>query len=82
MVARISVNANLFWISQTWPVTLRIQEQLFSGYTALPNTKETNLGSSDQEASPLEGKDTGLVLVPCSGMEVHPCNYFQWCGYF
>ena len=29
-----------------------------------PGSKETKLGSRDQEASP-SGKDTGLVLVPC-----------------
>ena len=31
---------------------------------------------------PLAGKNTGVVLVPFSRMEVHPCSYFQWCGYF
>ena len=44
--------------------------------------KETELGSSNQEASPSAGKNTGVVLVPCSHMEVHPYSYFQWCGYF
>ena len=28
------------------------------------DTKETELGSKDQEASPLAGKNTGVVLVP------------------
>ena len=23
-----------------------------------------------------------VVFVPCSRMEVRPCNYFWWCGYF
>ena len=40
------------------------------------------LGSSNQEASSSAGKNTGLVLVPCSRMEVCPYSYFQWCGYF
>ena len=30
-----------------------------------PDTKETKLGSSDQEVSPLAGKNTGIVLVSC-----------------
>ena len=72
----------LFWLSQIWPVTLRIQEEVFSGCTVLPDSKETELGGSDQEASPASGKNTGVVLVPCSCMEVRPCSYFQWCEYF
>ena len=36
----------------------------FSGCTVLPDSKETGLGSSDQEASPSAGKNnTRLVLV-------------------
>ena len=38
---------------------------MFSGCTLLPDSKETKLGSSDQEASPSAGKNTGIVLVPC-----------------
>ena len=55
---------------------------MFSGSTVLTDSKETKLGSSDQEASPSAGKNTGVVLVPCSGMDVHPYSYFQRCGYF
>ena len=29
-----------------------------------PDSKETKLGSSNQEASPSAGKNTGVVLVP------------------
>ena len=29
------------------------------------NSKETKLGSSDQDASPAAGKNTRVVLVPC-----------------
>ena len=29
-----------------------------------PDSKETELGSSDQEASPSAGKNTGIELVP------------------
>ena len=38
---------------------------MFSGCTVPPDSKETELGSSDQEASPSAGKNTGIVLVPC-----------------
>ena len=55
---------------------------VFSGCTVPPDSKETELGSSDQEASPSAGKNTEVVLVPCSRMEVRPYNYFRWCGYF
>ena len=37
---------------------------MFSGYTVPPDSKETELGSSDQEASPSAGKNTEVVLVP------------------
>ena len=40
------------------------------------------LGSSRQESSPSAGKNTGVVLVPSSHMEVHPYSYLQWCKYF
>ena len=38
---------------------------MFSGFTVPPDSKETKLGSTDQEASPSAGKNTGVVLVPC-----------------
>ena len=37
---------------------------MFSGCTVPPDSKETKLGSSDQEASPSAGKNTRVVLVP------------------
>ena len=49
---------------------------MFSGSTVMPDSKETELGSSDQDASPSVGKNTGVALVPCSCMEVHPYSYF------
>ena len=82
VVAVGSVDAYPFWLFQTWPVTLRIQEQVFSGCTVPSDSKETELGSSDQEASPSAGKNIGVVLVPFSRMEVRPYSYFRWCGYF
>ena len=33
------------------------------------------LGSNNQEASPSAGKNTGVVLVPFSRMEVRPYNF-------
>ena len=47
-----------------------------SGCTVPPDSKDTKLASSDQEASPSAGKNTGIVLVPCSRMEVRPYSYF------
>ena len=47
----------------------------------LPNSKDIELGSGDQEASPSVGKSTRVALVPCSSMEVRPYGYFWSCGY-
>ena len=55
---------------------------MFSGCTMQPDSQEAELGSSDQEVSPSAGKNTRVVLEPCSRMEVHPYCYFRWCGYF
>ena len=55
---------------------------MFSGCTVPPDSKEAALGSSDQEDSPLAGKNTGVVLVPCSRMKLRPCSCFRWSGYF
>ena len=38
---------------------------MFSGCTVPPDSKETKLGSSDQDAPSSAGKNTGTVLVPC-----------------
>ena len=45
---------------------------MFSGCTVLPDSKETELGSSDQEASPSAGKNTRVVLVPCHAWKYVP----------
>ena len=37
---------------------------MFYGCTVLPDSKETKLGSSDKEASPLAGKNAWVVLMP------------------
>ena len=38
---------------------------MFPGCTVPPDSKETELRSSDQETSPSAGKNTGMVLVLC-----------------
>ena len=38
---------------------------MFSGCTVLHDSKETELGSSNHEASPSVNKNTCVVLVPC-----------------
>ena len=45
---------------------------MFSGCTVLSDSKETELGSSDQDASPLAGKNTRVVLVPCHACKCVP----------
>ena len=45
---------------------------MFSGCTVPPDSKETKLGSTDQEASPSAGKNTGVVLVPCHAWKCVP----------
>ena len=45
---------------------------MFSGSTVPPNSKETELGSSYQEASPSAGKNTGIALVPCCAWNCVP----------
>ena len=37
-----------------------------------PDSKETKLGSSDPEASPSVGKNSGVVLVKCSAWKCVP----------
>ena len=37
-----------------------------------PDGKETKLGSSNQEASPSAGKNTGIVLLPCRAWKCVP----------
>ena len=45
---------------------------MFSGSTLPPDSKETELGSSNPEASPSAGKNTGIVLVPCRAWKCAP----------
>ena len=47
-----------------------------------PDSEETELGSSNQEAFSSAGNNSRVVLVPFLHMEVRPYSYFWWCGYF
>ena len=47
------------------------------GYTGIgvfwsSDTKETEFGNNNPEASPSAGKNTGVVIVPCFSMEGCP----------
>ena len=45
---------------------------MFSGCTVPPDSKETELGSSNQEPSPSAGKNTRVVLVLCHACKCVP----------
>ena len=49
---------------------------MFSDSTVLPDSKETELGSSNQEASPSAGKNSVIVLVPCHTWKCVPAAIF------
>ena len=49
---------------------------MFSGCTVPPDNKETKLGSSNQEASPSAGENTGIVLVPSHACKCVPAAIF------
>ena len=50
--------------------------KVLTGCTVPPDSKETEHGSSNREASPSAGKNTGAVLVLCSHMEMCPYSHF------
>ena len=43
-----------------------------TGIGVPPDTKDTELGSSDQEVSPSSGKNTRIVLMPCRAWKCVP----------
>ena len=45
---------------------------MFYCCTVPPDSKETELESSDQEASPSARKNTGIVLEPCRALKSVP----------
>ena len=83
VVAVISVDAHpIFAFSD---LTCHLEDTgkgVFLLHSVPPDSKETKFGSSNQEASPSAGKNTVVVLVPCSRMKVHSYSYCWWCGCF
>ena len=61
MAAAISVDVYPFYLAFS-DLTCHLED---TGCTVLPDSQETALGSSDQEASRSAGKNTGIVLVSC-----------------
>ena len=45
---------------------------MFSDCTVPPDSKDSELGSSNQEASPSAVKNTGIFLVPCRTWKCAP----------
>ena len=82
VVAVISVDTHPFLAFPDRTYHLEDMEIGVFWLPVLPDSKETKLGSSDQEASPSVGKNIGVVLVSCSCMAVCPYSYFWYCGYF
>ena len=77
-----SVDAYPFLTFSDMTCHLEDTGKVFSGCTVPLDSNETELGSSNQEASPSAVKNNRVVLVPCLHMEVHPYSYFWLCGYF
>ena len=76
VVAVINFNAYFFgFISDLITHRLEVWKYIFSGSTVSPGLRARKLKKS-------AGKNTGLVLVPCSHIEVRSYSYFRWCGYF
>ena len=46
-----------------------------SGITVHPDSKETELGSSNQKTSPSAGKSTGIALAPCHAWKCVPTAF-------
>ena len=52
---------------------------MFSGSTVPRDSRETKLGSSDQEANPPAGKNTVIVLVPYCAKKCVPTAISMCC---
>ena len=72
MVPVISVDAYPFLDFSDLICHLEDTGQVLSDRPVLPDIKETKLASSNQEPSPSEGKNTGIVLVPCHTWKCAP----------
>ena len=59
---------------------------MFSGWTVPADSKDTKLGSSNEEASPSAGKNTRVVLVSClciptaisGGVDIYEVSVCHW----
>ena len=76
VVAVISVDAYPLWAVSD--LICHLEDMGVGVFRLPPDRNETKLGSSDQEASLSAGKNTRVVLVPCSSMKVRPYSYFWW----
>ena len=65
MVVVINVDVYPFLVFSDLTCRLEDTGMCVSGYTVMLDSKDTKLGSGDQEASPSAGKNTRVVLVPC-----------------
>ena len=81
VVPVISVDAYPFLAFSNLTCHLEDTGMVFSGCLT-SDSKKTKLRSSNQKASPSAGKNTGVLLQPCSHIEVSPYSYFRRCGYF
>ena len=72
VVPVISVDAYPFLDFSDLICHLEDTGQVLSDRPVLPDIKETKLASSNQEPSPSEGKNTGIVLVPCHTWKCAP----------
>ena len=72
VVAVISVDDYPFWAFSD--LTCHLQDSGIGVFWlhCLPDSKETELGKSDQEASLSAGNNIGVVLVPCSWWKCVP----------
>ena len=61
------IGADAYWFLDFSDLSCHLEDTGRSvfGCTVPPDGNKTKLGSSDQEASPSAGKNTGIVLVPC-----------------
>ena len=68
----INVDAYLFLAFSNLTCHLQDTGIGFSRCTAPPDSKETKIGSSNQEVSLSAGITTGIVLVPCRARKCDP----------
>ena len=68
----ISVDAYLFLVFSD--LTCHIEDAGIDVFWCIvpPDSKETELGSNNQESSPSAGKITGIVVMPCCARKCVP----------